>query len=107
MTPAIIGDDDRPELGEEPTERSCRTDPQIAPSVRRSPVPFRQPGRPGRGHDPTLVLQCRQDVIAPVGVEHVANVIGSGLVVLDATGHCPNLSAPNATPAAIRDFARS
>ena len=45
---------------------------------------------------PTLVLQCSDDPIAPDSVgEYVhAQVPGSTLVKLAATGHCPNLSAP-------------
>ncbi|MGZ4615697.1 MAG: alpha/beta fold hydrolase, partial [Actinomycetes bacterium] len=31
-------------------------------------------------------------------------IAGSTLVELDATGHCPNLSAPEATVSAIRSF---
>jgi sigma-B regulation protein RsbQ len=55
---------------------------------------------------PTLVLQCRDDAIAPVAVgTYVSDAIaGSSFVVLDATGHCPNLSAPDATSAAIEAF---
>jgi sigma-B regulation protein RsbQ len=55
------------------------------------------------------VLQCRHDVIAPVAVgEYVAAAIADcRLVLLDATGHCPNLSAPSATTAAIAAFVRS
>jgi sigma-B regulation protein RsbQ len=55
---------------------------------------------------PALVLQCKQDVIAPRAVgEYVAERLPRGeLVLLDATGHCPNLSAPEETVAAIRRF---
>jgi sigma-B regulation protein RsbQ len=54
------------------------------------------------------VLQCRDDVIAPTEVgRYVHDAIGgSELVVLDAVGHCPNLSAPEATVDAIADFVR-
>jgi sigma-B regulation protein RsbQ len=47
-------------------------------------------------------------VIAPIAVgEYVADAVAdSRLVVLDATGHCPNLSAPDATAAAIAEFVR-
>ena len=57
---------------------------------------------------PTLVLQCRQDVIAPIEVGQFVHeqITGSELVMLDATGHCPNLSAPAATIKAIADFVR-
>jgi sigma-B regulation protein RsbQ len=55
---------------------------------------------------PTLVLQCSDDVIAPSSVgEYVHDrVAGSELVHLRATGHCPNLSAPEETIEAIRSF---
>jgi sigma-B regulation protein RsbQ len=53
-----------------------------------------------------LILQCREDVIAPecVGEYVHRSIPGSEYVVLDATGHCPNLSAPEATIAAIKAF---
>jgi sigma-B regulation protein RsbQ len=52
------------------------------------------------------VLQCADDAIAPSAVgEYVHRGIpGSTLVRLDAVGHCPNLSAPEETIAAIRAF---
>ena len=54
----------------------------------------------------TLVLQCREDIIAPpcVGEYVHAQVPNSTYVLLDATGHCPNLSAPDKVTAAIRAF---
>jgi sigma-B regulation protein RsbQ len=58
---------------------------------------------------PTLVLQCSDDIIAPHAVgEYVHHQIpGSRLVVMQATGHCPNLSAPDETVGAIRAFLQS
>ena len=55
---------------------------------------------------PTLVLQCQQDVIAPRVVgEYVAEQVpDASLVILDATGHCPHLSAPDEVAAAIESF---
>jgi sigma-B regulation protein RsbQ len=109
MAPVIMGNADRPQLGAELTESFCRTDPRIARQFAR--VTFCSDNRADLAAVtvPTLVLQCRQDVIAPVVVgEYVAAAIaGSQLVVLDATGHCPNLSAPDATAAAICDFVGS
>jgi sigma-B regulation protein RsbQ len=106
MAPAIMGNPDRPELGEELTNSFCRTDPDIAAQFAR--VTFLSDNRadlPGVTI-PTLVLQCRTDVIAPQAVgEYVHREIpGSRYVLLDATGHCPNLSAPEETTAAIRAF---
>lgn len=106
MAPVIMGNPGRPELGAELTESFCRTDPQIARQF--AGVTFRSDNRAdlARVTTPTLILQCREDVIAPVSVgEYVAGAIAnSELVVLDATGHCPNLSAPDATAAAIANF---
>jgi sigma-B regulation protein RsbQ len=106
MAPAIMGNPDRPELGEELTNSFCRTDPEIARHFAR--VTFLSDNRrdlPGLGV-PTLVLQCREDVIAPREVgEYVHRQLpGSELVVLEATGHCPQLSAPEATVAAMKSF---
>jgi len=55
---------------------------------------------------PTLALQCGEDIIAPecVGEWVHSNPPDSKYVLLDATGHCPNLSAPDQVIAAIRDF---
>ncbi len=49
------------------------------------------------------MLQSREDVIAPPEVgRYVADALPHGeLVVLDATGHCPNLSAPDQVVAAV------
>lgn len=106
MAPVIMGNEERPELGQELTESFCRMDPAIARQWAR--VTFLSDNRQdlARVTVPTLVLQCRQDVIAPVSVgEYVHEAIaGSKLVVLDATGHCPNLSAPDPTVRAIAEF---
>ena len=106
MAPAIMGNPDRPELGETLANSFCATDPDIAREFAR--VTFLSDNR---GDLPaikarTLVLQCREDIIAPTAVgEYVhAHVPGSRFMLLDATGHCPNLSAPEEVTAAIRSF---
>jgi sigma-B regulation protein RsbQ len=106
MAPVIVGNPDRPELGEELTNSFCRTDPEIAKHFAR--VTFLSDNRAdlSRARLPSLILQCSDDAIAPEPVgryvhEHLA---GSEYVLLEATGHCPNLSAPAETVAAIRAF---
>ncbi len=106
MAPVIMGNGDRPELGQELTASFCHTDPEIARQFAR--VTFLSDNRKDLGavSVPTLVLQCRDDVIAPMevgGYVHDA-IPGSVLTVLEATGHCPNLSAPDETTAAIEAF---
>jgi len=106
MAPVIMGNPDRPELGKELTNSFCRTDPAIAREF--AEVTFRSDNRADldRVTARTLILQCSSDAIAPVEVgEYVRDhIAGSELVLLDATGHCPNLSAPDQVIAAIRAF---
>jgi sigma-B regulation protein RsbQ len=106
MAPLIMGNPDRPELSAELTNSFCSTDPQIARQFAR--VTFLSDNRADLAalRIPTLVLQCSADVIAPdvVGEYVHRNVAGSVLTRLRATGHCPNLSAPEETTAAIRAF---
>jgi sigma-B regulation protein RsbQ len=108
MAPAIVANPDRPELGDELTNSFCRTDPDIASQFAR--VTFLSDNRTDLRSvaTPTLILQCSDDVIAPEAVgEYVhREIAGSTLVRLRATGHCPNLSAPEETIAAIREFLR-
>jgi sigma-B regulation protein RsbQ len=106
MAPVIMGNADRPELGQELTNSFCRADPDIAAHFAR--VTFFSDNRQDLGsvQTPALILQCSDDVIAPHVVgEYVARHIpGSQLVMMKATGHCPNLSAPDETVEAIRGF---
>jgi sigma-B regulation protein RsbQ len=106
MAPVIMGNPDRPELGEELTNSFCRTNPEIAKHFAR--VTFLSDNRsdlPGV-KTKALILQCSQDAIAPeaVGRYMHQNLPGSAFVQLGATGHCPNLSAPDETIAAMEAF---
>jgi sigma-B regulation protein RsbQ len=93
-------------LGEELTNSFCRADPEIAAQFAR--VTFLSDNRAdlARVSTPALVLQCSEDAIAPqkVGEYVQRHLPDSRLVQLQATGHCPNLSAPEETIAAIRGF---
>lgn len=108
MAPVIMGNEDRPELSGELTESFCRTDPHIA--RRFAEVTFTSDNRSDLAlvRTPALVLQCASDAIAPVSVgRYVADELPDAtLVLLQATGHCPNLSAPEETVAAMSPFLR-
>ncbi|MEZ0170894.1 alpha/beta fold hydrolase [Microvirga sp. TS319] len=108
MAPVIMGNPDRPQLGEELTNSFCRTDPEIAKHFAR--VTFLSDNRSDLAKVGTkaLVLQCSEDVIAPevVGRYMHQNLTGSAFVLMKATGHCPNLSAPEETIAAMEAFLR-
>ncbi|CAL9367878.1 Sigma factor SigB regulation protein RsbQ [Streptomyces sp. enrichment culture] len=109
MAPVIMGNPERPELGQELTNSFCATDPDIARVFARTT--FLTDSREDlKGVSvPTLVLECEQDAIAPreVGAYVHGAIPGSRLVTLDATGHCPQLSAPQATTRAILGFLES
>ncbi|VVJ22384.1 Hydrolase of uncharacterised specificity RsbQ [Amycolatopsis camponoti] len=106
MAPVIMGNPERPELGEELTNSFCRTDPAIARVFARATFLSDNRADLAKVSVPTLVLDCAHDAIAPpeVGRFTHARIAGSRLVTLDATGHCPQLSAPEATAAAITAF---
>ena len=109
MAPAIMGNPDRPELGEELTNSFCRTDPEIANHFARVTFLSDNRGDLPKLKTEALILQCSNDVIAPEAVgQYMHRVLdNSRLVVMQATGHCPNLSAPDETIAAMRTFLQS
>jgi sigma-B regulation protein RsbQ len=106
LAPIIMENPDRPELSAELNNSFCRTDPAIARQF--AAVTFLSDNRADlpKVTVPSLILQCREDVIAPPPVgEYVrAQTPHSTLVMIDATGHCPHLSAPEETVAAIRSY---
>ena len=106
MAPVIVGNPDRPELGEELTNSFCRTDPEIAKRFARTTFLADNRADLDDVQTPALILQCAEDVIAPQAVgEYVHRRLRhSELVLLKATGHCPNLSHPEETVAAMRAF---
>jgi sigma-B regulation protein RsbQ len=103
MAPAIMGNTDRPELGDELTTSFCTVDPAIASQFAR--VTFLSDNRRDLAEVtvPTLVLQCTDDIIAPLPVGHFVhtNIPGSEFALLATTGHCPNVSGPRELAEAI------
>ncbi|MER5446640.1 alpha/beta hydrolase [Streptomyces sp. NPDC002764] len=106
MAPVIMGNPERPELGEELENSFCATDPDMARVFARTTFLSDSRDDLKKVRVPTLVLECTQDAIAPreVGAFVHAAIPGSTLVTLDATGHCPHLSAPEATNHALVEF---
>jgi sigma-B regulation protein RsbQ len=106
LAPAIMRNEDRPELGEELTESFCSTDPVLA--RRFAETTFLSDNRadlPGL-RVPSLILQCSEDIIAPLEVgEYVHRALPeSTLRVMRATGHCPHMSAPEETIALMKEY---
>jgi sigma-B regulation protein RsbQ len=106
MGPVIMGNPDRPELAEELVNSFCRTDPAIAKAFAR--VTFFSDNRADLAKVPAraLVVQAKEDVIAQQQVgEYVRSMLPRAeMVVINATGHCPNLSAPDEIIRVTREF---
>ena len=106
LGPAIMKNPERPELAAELTESFCSTDPTVA--RRFAEVTFFSDNRADLPHlrVPSLILQCSDDLIAPpeVGTYLHRAIPGSTLRVLEATGHCPHMSDPEETIAAMKAY---
>lgn len=106
MAPIIMGNSDRPELTAELEASFCRTDPAFAQHFAR--VTFLSDNRDDlkRVTARTLILQCNEDSIAPRAVgEYVHRCLqNSELVMMEATGHCPHLSAPGTVSKMMQAF---
>jgi sigma-B regulation protein RsbQ len=109
LAPMAMGNPEAPELSEELRSSFCRTNPSIARHFAR--VTFLSDTRQVLGKVPTdtLILQCSDDLLAPpeVGTYMHQHLERSSLVHLQATGHCPHVSAPQATADAIRRYLAS
>ncbi len=106
MAPAIMGNNERPELGKELTNSFCKANPEIAKHFAR--VTFLSDNRDDLASVkvPTLIIQSSEDVIAPIEVGKYVheNIKNSSFRILEATGHCPNLSAPEETIQVMKDY---
>ncbi|GAB4080664.1 alpha/beta hydrolase [Modestobacter muralis] len=104
MAPVIMGTPEAPEHGERLTASFCRVNPDVARQLLG--LMFSTDHRPllPQVTTPTVVLQGRDDAMVPASVAGYlhAHLAGSTLVQLQALGHCPHISAPEETAAAIR-----
>jgi sigma-B regulation protein RsbQ len=109
IAPVIMGRPEHPEFAKELEESFCRTDPDLA--RRFAHVTFLADNRAdlARVQLPSLVIQCTDDVIAPVAVGQFVRdqMPNATMALLNATGHCPHLSAPAETAQAIDQFLQS
>ena len=106
LAPNIMANPDRPELGEELTESFCSTDPVIANQFARAT--FFSDNREDlvKLKTPTLLLQCSEDIIAPLEVGNYLheNIPNSELKIMKAKGHCPHMSEPEETISLIKEY---
>ena len=99
LAPNIMGNKERPELGQELTESFCSTDPLIARDFARATFFSDNRTDLHKLKIPSLILQCSEDIIAPFEVgnylhQHLKN---STLRIMKAKGHCPHISEPEET----------
>ena len=106
MAPAIMGSPERPELSEELTNSFCRTDPEIAKHFARATFLSDHRSDFGLVTTPSLVLQCSDDLIAPlsVGTFLERTMPACTLRIIQNVGHCPHISAPSASLDAMNEF---
>lgn len=106
LAPVVIGNPDRADLGAELEQSFCSTDPQAAQTFARATFFADNRADLARAPVPSLIMQVRDDALAPMAVgRYLADHMpGSELAVLEATGHCPHMSHPQLTIAAIKQY---
>ena len=106
IAPVIMNTPERPELTEELANSFCQMRPDIARAFAQ--VTFLSDNRAdlAKVRTPSLILQVSKDLIAPMEVGQYVHqhIPRSELAVLDSRGHCPHMSAPDQTIAAMRAF---
>ena len=106
MAPVIMGNPGSPQLHTELEGSFCRINPTVAREFAK--VSFLSDVR----HllkdvsVPTLVMQCTDDLLAPVHVGEYTrdHIPQAALSVLKATGHLPHVSAPEETANTILGY---
>ncbi|ANY71295.1 alpha/beta fold hydrolase [Paenibacillus ihbetae] len=109
LAPVIMGNADRPELSEELELSFCATDPKAARLFAEATFLSDYRQELGKATVPSLILQCSDDVIAPMeaGAFVHQQIKGSEFRLMDATGHCPHLSHPEETIQLINEYLAS
>jgi sigma-B regulation protein RsbQ len=106
LAPVVMGNPDRPELAGDLERTFCSIDPVMARQF--AEVTFRADNRADleRVTTPSLIIQCTNDAVAPVEVGSYmhSRLAGSRLALIDAVGHCPHVSHPAETIAAIQRY---
>ncbi len=106
LAPAVMKNPDQSELATELEQSFCATDPKIA--RRFAEITFLSDHRADfpKLQVPALILQCTDDMIAPISVgEWLARQIPQNIFrLLQATGHCPHMSAPAETIEVMNEY---
>ncbi len=107
FAPIAIANSGRPELGREFAATLFAMRPDIAQSAAR--VIFEADYRSilDTIPQPVLILQSQRDIVVPMQAAEflAAHIPHNKLIVLNAEGHLPHLSAPDEVTVAIQQFA--
>lgn len=108
MAPMIMRAPHRPELGRELIRSFVRNDRDVARHWARVTFLSDYRGDLARSTVPALLLQCSDDLLVPqeVGQYLQRHMPHAELDVIDNVGHCPHLSAADASCRAIERFLR-
>lgn len=106
MAPAIMGAPDQPHLSAELTASFCQNDPEIARHFAKTTFMSDHRADVSQSRTPALILQCSDDLIAPLQVGQFMhkNMPGSVLYIINNVGHCPHMSAATASFEAMDQF---
>lgn len=106
FAPIIMSNPERPELALELEQSFCSTDPVTARVFARATFLADNRADLAQLTIPSLIVQVSDDAIVPMEVgEYLhAHLKDSELVVLEGSGHCPHVSHPEATIAAMKAF---
>ena len=106
LAPLVAGESQAGAVAEELVESFCSTDPVVARSFAQTTFFADTRADLPRVSRPSLILQHRNDALAPlvVGDYLQAHLPGSTLQVLDVAGHCAHMSHPALVIAAMRDY---
>lgn len=103
IAPVVMGVPDRPALSDRLADSFCAMDPDIALRWARATFFCDVRAVVPAVAVPALVLQSRDDALAPVAVGRwlAQRLPTSRYIELDATGHCPHVSAPDVVAGAL------
>lgn len=106
MAPKIMANPDNPTLGQELTNSFCATDPEIAKKFARATFLSDNRSDLPKLKIESLSLQTKDDILAPEAASEyiLKNTPGNTRLLINATGHCPHLSAPKEVINAIKAY---
>ena len=109
LAPVVMKNADKPELINELETSFCSTDPLISRNFAHATFYGDNREDVRKIKAPTLILQCKDDSIAPLEVGHFLrdNIPNNTFKQMEAEGHCPHLSHPEETTQLIKEYLRS